>query len=156
MENSKLNNNLTLRLKQIGACISTLFTITIICSVIYFSLNLPYKDITSPFTYGDYFWFDGRRLSLLTAVPFLIYIIYLLLITKLSKKKKGHELSEIIGSILSILSVALLVVLNIFFLFVYLYIAIFTQYKPCEDPKLKHYFVTDYAICKTIVNNDFN
>ncbi|MDX6021314.1 hypothetical protein SIL08_13635 [Scandinavium sp. V105_16] len=121
-----------------------------------FIVDLPYRDIMPLVTGSDYFWFDGRRIALLSTVPAFIFVIGYTFISMFSENyhpsKKSHQRVGIFTMVIFLLFITI----NAIALFFYLYLAIFTPYKNCEDPKLKHYFVTDYAICKTIVNNEFN
>jgi len=134
-----------------------LLALTVIISVLaWFALNLPYQDVFLYFYGNDFFWYDGKRVALLSIVPFFIYMIFVVLIAVFSKTHRQPRALDNFSVALAISSISCLVFMNVLSLFFYLYIAVFTPYKPCEDPKLKHYFVTDYAICKTIVNNEFN
>lgn len=133
-----------------------IFCILFCSAFTFFILWLPYDDLLLVFTNSEYFWFDGRSIALASTFPLFIFLIAYILITIFPETKKPSEKSHQRVGIFTMVIFLLFITINATSLLFYLYLAIFTPYKNCEDPKLKHYFVTDYAICKTIVNNEFN
>jgi len=90
---------------------------------------------------------------LVSSAFFYVYNIHLInhiLYQGQSIPKKMHGASNLLALVTLILLV-LFSLLSLLF-----YIVIFTPYKSCKEPTITNYFVTDYAICKTIVNNEFN
>ncbi len=132
-----------------------IFCVLFSCASIFFILWLPYSDLLLVFTDSEYFWFDGRRIALTSTFPLFIFLIVYILITISPKVNKPSKKTHRRVNIFTLLIFSIFIALNATSVLFYLYLAIFTEYKPCEDPKMQDYFVTEYSICKTIVNNEF-
>ena len=146
MEYMKISNPTTFdRIKIRTACI---FTITILSIFVFFTLNLPWRYLFLFFTSSNYFWFNGKVIALACTSPMFIYVILYSFLALFSKNNEPPKSFQKYATIIAILFFSLFILLNIISLIIYLYIAIFTTYEPCQDSTLKNYYVTDYNICR--------
>lgn len=129
--------------------------IAILSMLLYFSINLPYHDFMLFFSNSDFFWFDGRHLAMLSFAPMLVYGIIMIACVPFTIDNQVPKVFAFSGNLLAMLSILFLVLFNIASLFVYFYIIFMSSFSSCKPiPMLSHYFATDPAICKTIVNHD--
>lgn len=142
----KKSNSTTFdRIKTRMACI---FTITILSIFVFFTLNLPWRYLLLFFTSSNYFWFNGKVIALACTSPMFIYVILYSFLSLFSKNNEPPKRFQKYATMIAILFFSLFILLNIISLIIYLYIAMFTAYEPCQDPTLKNYYVTDNNICQ--------
>lgn len=144
-------------LNKIAFTIISILLIIILSFLFHFSINIPYHDFMLFFSNSDFFWFDGRHLAMISCTPCLIYAIIMISCVPFTKDNKVPKVFNYSGNLLALVSIMFLVLFNILSLLIYLYISLFTPYQICKEPPvLSHYFATDPAICKTIVNHDLS
>ncbi|MGG2078633.1 hypothetical protein [Lelliottia nimipressuralis] len=144
-------------MKKIAFTIPILLCIGFFIEIIRYSIEIPYHDLMLFFGDSDFFWFDGRHLAMLAGVPALAYGIIIIAFVPFTKANKAPKVFNYSGNLLGLVSIIFLVLFNILSLFIYLYVSFFTPYQICKEPPvLSHYFATDPAICKTIVNHDLS
>jgi len=144
-------------LNKIAFTIISIILIIILSLLFYSSINIPYHDFMLFFSNSDFFWFDGRHLAMVSFTPCLIYAIVMISCVPFTKDNKVPKAFSYSGNLLALVSIMFLVLFNIVSLFVYFYIIFMSSYQICkEPPMLSHYFATNPAICKTIVNHDLS
>lgn len=140
------------KIKIRAACV---FTIVTVSAFTFFILDLPYQDLMRFFSGSNYFWFNGKVIALACTSPMFIYIILYSFLALFSSSAEPPKRYQKYATITAILFLSIFALLNILSLVFYLYLTLFTPYKTCEDPRLKEYYVTDYAICLTIKDPRF-
>lgn len=121
-----------------------------------YAVDIPYHDMMRIFTKKEYFWFDGRHIAYLSATPFLIFIVFIILRIAFSKDHQYPKKFSSTGAMLAIVTLGSLLLLNILSVLFYLYIFLFTSFKPCKQAELNDYYVIDDKICSTIEPHVFN
>ena len=134
-------------IKMPAACI---FIILMLSTSIYFILDLPYKNLSLPFSNNSYFWFDGRQLTLVSTIPFLCYMDFYSFVALFSKNHQPSKSIQRHTPIIAISSLIILTLMTILSILFYFYIIIFTDYKPCHETDLEYYYVTDYKLCEKL------
>lgn len=144
-------------LNKIAYTTISIVLIAILSVLLSFSINIPFHDFVLFFSNSDFFWFDGRHLAMVSFAPTLVYCIIMISCVPFTKNNKIPDVFSFSGNLLALLSILFMVLFNIISLFVYFYIAFMSPYSSCKEPPLlSHYFTTDPAICKTIINHDLS
>lgn len=143
-------------LKNIAIVIWALGTIALSCMALSYAIDIPYHDMMRIFTKNEYFWFDGRHIAYLSAAPFLTFLIFILLIIIFSKDHQYPQKLSSTGTILAMMTLGSLLLLNTISALFYLYIILFTSFKPCTQTELNDYYVIDDKICNTIEPHTLN
>ncbi len=143
-------------LKKTAMFLYILIVIMIFIGCILFSILLPYKDILAFFSNSNYFWFSGRRITLLATAPMFFSLIIYLIICLMSKNFQPSK--RIINScylgVICLSSFLVLIILNILALFFYLYIYFFTSFHSCQDDKIRDCYVNDQVVCEKLYGRD--
>jgi hypothetical protein len=106
---------------------------------------------------SNYFWFDGRHLSLISSIPAFIYLSIMMATVPFTKDNQIPKSFYYWGNVLGLISLVIFMLFSILSLMTYFYIGYFTPYQLCKEPSTySHYFAKDPAICKTIVNRELN
>lgn len=142
-------------LKQIGLRLGIMAVAALMGGLIVLAVNLPFHDMIFITNSHDYFWFDGRRIACLSAVPLLIYCIVMSFFAIFSKTHRSPKKLDIFGDIFAISCMAFFILLNIATLFFYFYIMLFSPFKLCEMPELKNYYVINDKVCSKIDTHGF-
>lgn len=142
-------------LKQIGLRFGIMAVAALMGGLIVLAVNLPFHDMIFITNSHDYFWFDGRHIACLSAVPLLTYCIVMSFFAFFSKTHRSPKKLDVFGDIFAISCMALFILLNIATLFFYFYIMLFSSFKPCEMFELKNYYVINDKVCSKIDTHGF-
>jgi len=131
------------------------FAISVV--IISYSTDIPFHDFMLFFGRSNYFWFDGRHLSLISSIPAFIYLSIMMATVPFTKDNQIPKSFYYWGNVLGLISLVIFMLFSILSLMTYFYIGYFTPYQLCKEPSTySHYFAKDPAICKTIVNRELN
>jgi len=144
-------------LKRTWSFIRCIIVITISIVIISYSIDIPFHDLMLFFRGNDYFWFDGRHLSLISSIPAFIYLSVMMATVPFTKDNQIPKSFYFWGNVLGLISLVIFMLFSILSLMTYFYIGYFTPYQLCKEPfTYSHYFAKIPAICKTIVNRELN
>lgn len=146
--------NILIKAWSIIRCI-IVFAISVV--IISYSTDIPFHDFMLFFGRSNYFWFDGRHLSLISSIPAFIYLSIMMATVPFTKDNQIPKSFYYWGNVLGLISLVIFMLFSILSLMTYFYIGYFTPYQLCKEPSTySHYFAKDPAICKTIVNRELN
>lgn len=145
MKRSNLTSHDKVKIR--AACV---FTIVTLGAFVFFILHLPYHDLFLFFSPEKYFWFNGKVIALACTSPLFIYVILYSFLSLFSTNAEPPKAYQKYATIVAVFFFSLFILLNMLSLLLYLYIAMFTPFKSCQDPRLKEYYVTDYHLCSKV------
>lgn len=146
--------NILIKAWSIIRCI-IVFAISVV--IISYSTDIPFHDFMLFFGRSNYFWFDGRHLSLISSIPAFIYLSIMMATVPFTKDNQIPKSFYYWGNVLGLISLVIFMLFSILSMMTYFYIGYFTPYQLCKEPSTySHYFAKDPAICKTIVNRELN
>ncbi len=146
--------NILIKAWSIIRCI-IVFAISVV--IISYSTDIPFHDFMLFFGRSNYFWFDGRHLSLISSIPAFIYLSIMMATVPFTKDNQIPKSFYYWGNVLGLISLVIFMLFSILSLMTYFYIGYFTPYQLCKEPSTySHYFAKDPAICKIIVNRELN
>lgn len=148
-----MNAKLAFTLKKALKITGGIICVMILCILLFSIMDIPYHDLSLIFSNSDYFWFNGRSLSILSTSPAyifaIIYITITIFITDYEPSKNMTYRVNLFGFTL----LAAFFLINVLSLFLYFYISFFTYYKPCQELEVQDYYVRNNNICNNIEKN---